>query len=62
LIPGGYLLFHDVFTDPARGGQAPFAVYRQARDDGRFDALSMTETLGVLRRKRRSRKNQFFIK
>ncbi|MGB7918900.1 MAG: class I SAM-dependent methyltransferase [Desulfobacterales bacterium] len=56
LIPGGYLLFHDVFTDPARGGQAPFAAYRQARDDGRFDELSMTETLGVLRRKRGSNK------
>ena len=51
LIPGGYLLFHDVFTDPARGGQAPFAAYRQAMDDSRFDELSMTETLGVLRRK-----------
>jgi len=59
LIPGGYLLFHDVFVDPARGGQAPFTVYRQARDDGRFDALSMTETLGVLRRKGRS-KNRIF--
>ena len=59
LISGGYLLFHDVFVDPARGGQAPFTVYRQARDDGRFDALSMTETLGVLRRKDRS-KNRIF--
>lgn len=59
LIPGGYLLFHDVFVDPARGGQAPFTVYRQARDDGRFDELSMTETLGVLRRKGRS-KNRIF--
>jgi hypothetical protein len=56
LIPGGYLLFHDVFTDPARGGQAPFAAYRQARDDGRFDELPMTETLGVLRRKGRGKK------
>ncbi|MGB5615719.1 MAG: class I SAM-dependent methyltransferase [Desulfobacterales bacterium] len=56
LIPGGYLLFHDVFTDPAEGGQAPFAAYRQARDDDRFDELPMTETLGVLRRKGRSKK------
>jgi predicted O-methyltransferase YrrM len=56
LIPGGYLLLHDVFTDPAEGGQAPFAAYRQARDDGRFDELPMTETLGVLRRKGRSKK------
>jgi predicted O-methyltransferase YrrM len=56
LIPGGYLLFHDVFPEPDRGGQAPFAVYRQARDDGRFVELSMTESLGVLRRKGRSRK------
>jgi predicted O-methyltransferase YrrM len=59
LIRGGYLLFHDVFIDPARGGQAPFTVYRQARDDGRFDELSMTETLGVLRRKGRSKIRTF---
>ena len=56
LIPGGYLLFHDVFTEPARGGQAPFAVYRQARDDDRFDERPMTDTLGVLRRKGRGKK------
>ncbi|MGD2000500.1 MAG: class I SAM-dependent methyltransferase [Desulfobacterales bacterium] len=56
LIPGGYLLFHDVFTDPAEGGQAPFAAYRQARDDDRFDERPMTDTLGVLRRKGRGKK------
>lgn len=51
LIPGGYLLFHDVFNDPAQGGQAPLAAYRQASAGGRFDELPMTGTLGVLRRR-----------
>jgi len=26
LIPGGYLLFHDIFPDPSKGGQAPYRV------------------------------------
>ncbi|MFZ0133827.1 MAG: class I SAM-dependent methyltransferase [Desulfobacterales bacterium] len=51
VIPGGYLVFHDVFPDPARGGQAPFAAYRRAIEDGRFDKLPMTGSLGILRRK-----------
>ena len=28
LLPGGYLLIHDIFLDPAAGGQAPREVYR----------------------------------
>ena len=27
LVPGGYLLFHDIIADPAKGGQAPYKVY-----------------------------------
>jgi predicted O-methyltransferase YrrM len=51
LMPGGYLLIHDIFTDPAAGGQAPREVYQIARGSGRFDALPMTGTLGVLQRR-----------
>ncbi len=51
VIAGGYLVFHDVFPDPAHGGQAPFAAYRRAVEDGCFEELPMTGSLGILRRK-----------
>jgi MMP 1-O-methyltransferase len=51
LMPGGYLLIHDIFKDPAEGGQAPYEVYRIARDSGLFDELPITKTLGVLQRR-----------
>ena len=47
---GGYLLIHDIFKNPAEGGQAPYRVYRQALASGRFRELPMTKTLGVLQR------------
>lgn len=50
LLPGGYLLIHDIFTDPAQGGQAPHQIYQTAIASGRFEPLPMTGTLGVLRR------------
>ena len=34
LAPGGTLVFHDVFEDPAEGGQAPFRVWQRAVADG----------------------------
>ena len=51
IIPGGYLVFHDIFTNPEEGGQAPFDMYRIALSSGRFTAEPMVKTLGVLRRK-----------
>jgi MMP 1-O-methyltransferase len=51
LIPGGYLLVHDIFKDPRDGGQAPYYVYRLAVASGLFEVLPMTRTLGVLRRR-----------
>ena len=30
VVPGGLLVFHDVFEDPADGGQAPFEVWQHA--------------------------------
>ncbi|SDP94618.1 Predicted O-methyltransferase YrrM [Actinopolyspora xinjiangensis] len=47
---GGVLVLHDVFPDPADGGQAPYRVYRRAIDSGEFRELSVTGSLRVLRR------------
>jgi predicted O-methyltransferase YrrM len=52
IIPGGYLLIHDIFKDPNEGGQAPYQIYQLACSSGQFDTLSMIKTLGVLQRKR----------
>ena len=51
LIPGGYLLIHDIFKDPSQGGQAPYDVYKRALASNLFEELEMTGTLGVLRRR-----------
>lgn len=51
VIPGGLLAFHDVFPDPSKGGQAPYQVYRQARDSGLFREYSAIQSLAVLQRK-----------
>lgn len=48
--PGGILAIHDLFPDPAEGGQAPYEIYRLAVASGMFEALETTRTLGALRR------------
>ncbi len=51
VAPGGLLVIHDVFTDPALGGRAPHdEIYRPALDSGRFVEVSDTGSLRVLRR------------
>jgi hypothetical protein len=45
------LAIHDLFPDPATGGQAPIEIYRRALASERFEALATTKTLGVLRRR-----------
>ena len=50
IMPRGYLLIHDIFIDPAKGGQAPYEVYKLARASGLFQELPMVKTLGVLQR------------
>ena len=37
VVPGGLLVFHDVFEDPAEGGQAPFEVWKRAVASGGFE-------------------------
>ncbi|KPJ76407.1 MAG: hypothetical protein AMJ54_11805 [Deltaproteobacteria bacterium SG8_13] len=54
IMAGGYLLFHDIYTDPGQGGQAPRQVYGTALESGLYEQLPMTRTLGVLQRKERS--------
>ena len=51
IMPNGYLLIHDIFKDPEMGGQAPYQVYQLAIRSGRFERLSIENTLGVLKRK-----------
>jgi hypothetical protein len=47
---GGYLMIHDIFPDPAQGGQAPFQIYDLALASGRFRNVNMVKSLGVLQR------------
>jgi len=49
LAPGGVLAIHDVFEDPADGGQAPFHVWQRAVADG-FAPISTTGSLRIVRR------------
>ncbi|MBW1729568.1 MAG: class I SAM-dependent methyltransferase [Deltaproteobacteria bacterium] len=51
LLSGGYLLIHDIFEDPKKGGQAPFQVYKLALASGLFEEEPKTKTLGVLKRR-----------
>ena len=50
IMPGGYLLIHDIFKNPEEGGQAPYYVYQLAIASSLFFKLPMTKTLGVLQR------------
>ncbi|MFE9378472.1 class I SAM-dependent methyltransferase [Streptomyces sp. NPDC006855] len=50
VVEGGLLVIHDVFTDPADGGQAPYRIYRRALASGAFTEVSATDSLRVLRR------------
>jgi predicted O-methyltransferase YrrM len=49
IAPGGVLAIHDVFEDPADGGQAPFHIWRRAADEG-FVPIATTGSLRTLRR------------
>lgn len=49
--PGGALLIHDVFPDPADGGRPPYEIYRQALDSGDFTEVGVAGSLRVLQRR-----------
>jgi len=52
VVAEGLLVIHDVFTDPADGGQAPYEVFRRALNSGAFveEAELGRGSLRVLRR------------
>ena len=52
VAPGGVLAIHDVFPDPADGGQAPYRIYRRALDSGEFQEVRKEGSLRILRRSR----------
>jgi hypothetical protein len=45
----GLLAIHDVFPDPADGGRPPYEIYCRALESKRFEDLSATGSLRVLR-------------
>ena len=50
VLPGGILAIHDVFPNPAEGGQAPFTIWQLATQSGLFEPLGTEDTLRGLRR------------
>ncbi|MGH3170470.1 MAG: class I SAM-dependent methyltransferase [Trebonia sp.] len=47
---GGALAIHDVFPDPADGGQAPFRIYQRALASGAFTEVRVEGSLRILER------------
>jgi predicted O-methyltransferase YrrM len=50
LAPRGTLAIHDVFEDPADGGQAPYRMYLRAVESGNFRELQGCGSLRLLQR------------
>lgn len=52
VMPGGLLVIHDVFVDPADGGRPPYElIYRPALASGHFDEVDALGSMRVLRRR-----------
>ena len=47
---GGALVIHDVFADPADGGQPPYHVFLRALESGAFTEVEALGSMRVLRR------------
>jgi MMP 1-O-methyltransferase len=50
VAPGGALAIHDVFPDPADGGQAPYRIYQRALSTGAFTEVRAEGSLRLLER------------
>jgi predicted O-methyltransferase YrrM len=50
VAPGGVLAIHDVFPDPADGGQAPYRIYQRAVKSGAFTEVEGQGSLRLLER------------
>jgi hypothetical protein len=51
VLVGGYLCIHDIFADPAEGGQAPYRIFQFAQLTGCWEYIEQLDTLGVLRKR-----------
>jgi len=52
VAPGGVLVIHDVFADPADGGRPPYEeIYLPALESGQFDEVEALGSMRVLRRR-----------
>jgi predicted O-methyltransferase YrrM len=52
VMPGGLLLIHDVFPDPADGGRPPYEqIYLPALVSGEFEEIDALGSMRVLRRR-----------
>ena len=49
-MPDGLLVIHDVFPDPADGGQPPYHVFLRALESGAFTEVEALGSMRVLRR------------
>jgi MMP 1-O-methyltransferase len=47
----GYLCFHDIYPDPADGGQAPYQTFERARIRREWRFVGLFGSLGVLKRR-----------
>ena len=50
VMNGGLLVIHDVFPDPADGGQPPYHVFLRALEGGAFTEVEALGSMRVLRR------------
>ncbi|NUR86701.1 MAG: class I SAM-dependent methyltransferase [Nonomuraea sp.] len=50
VMQGVALAFHDIYPDPADGGQAPYRVYQRALASGDYKEVRVTGSLRVLER------------
>jgi predicted O-methyltransferase YrrM len=51
IVHGGVLAIHDLYPNPAEGGQAPYTIYQLALASGLFDPLPQVCSLGLLQRR-----------
>ncbi|MDH2427731.1 class I SAM-dependent methyltransferase [Sphaerisporangium sp. TRM90804] len=50
VMPGGALVFHDIYPDPKQGGQAPYRVYQRALASGAFREVRAEGSIRVMER------------
>lgn len=50
VVPGGRLVFHDIFEHPDDGGQGPWRVFNEALDSGLFVPVRTVGSMRILER------------